>query len=341
MPEFQGGSAPGSGPEIIFAAYRFPEPAATEMPGAQERRIIEGAATYTYIHMSREKEQKQEQSLIGRFMKSDNTMVVIARELLWVAVVVGAVACTLFLVSGTWPAVVTIESESMAPHMNVGDLVFVVAPDRFGALQTWTSGKETGYEKFGSYGDVIIYNRNGEAGPAIPLPLLSGSAHPIIHRAMGIVTGNTAVPVYVYPYRGASSPGEYLRADSISVKNTENGYNWTIVLSNGTVITDPPPPEYGYIVLSTQIAPNAGYITKGDNNIESDQLLLSNPVQEDWIVGKALFTIPFLGLIPLNIIPIAIIVIIVLVLHEWYTRRKGSDSAQHSAKKPDKTRRKK
>jgi len=291
--------------------------------------------------MSGEKEQEREPSLIERFRKSDNTLVAIARELLWVVVVVGAVALTLFLVSGTWPAVVTIESESMAPHMNVGDLVFVVAQDRFGDLQTWTSGKETGYEKFGSFGDVIIYNRNGESGPAIPLPLLSGSAHPIIHRAMGMVQENQPVPVYVYPYQGASTPAEYLPADSISVKNTPSGYNWTIVLSNGTVIPNPPPLEYGYIVQSTQITPNAGYITKGDNNIESDQLLLSNPVQEDWIVGKALFTIPFLGLIPLNIIPIAIIVVIVLVLYEWYIRRRGADSAKKTAKKPDKTRRKK
>jgi signal peptidase len=291
--------------------------------------------------MSGEKEQERDPSLIERFRKSDNTLVAIARELLWVVVVVGAVALTLFLVSGTWPAVVTIESESMAPHMNVGDLVFVVAQDRFGDLQTWTSGKETGYEKFGSFGDVVIYNRNGESGPAIPLPLLSGSAHPIIHRAMGTVRENKPVPVYVYPYRGASTPEEYLPADGISVKNTPDGYNWTIVLSNGTVIPDPPPPEYGYIVQSTQITPNAGYITKGDNNIESDQLLLSNPVQKDWIVGKALFTIPFLGLIPLNIVPIAIIVVIVLVLYEWYIRRKGADSAKKTAKKPDRPRRKK
>jgi signal peptidase len=305
-----------------------------------EQRLIKEAVTYMYT-MSGEKEQEQEPSLIERFRKSDNTMVAIARELLWVVIVVGAVALTLFLVSGTWPAVVTIESESMVPHMNVGDLVFVVAPDRFGALQTWTSGKETGYEKFGSYGDVIIYNRNGEAGPAIPLPLLSGSAHPIIHRAMGIVQENKPVPVYVYPYRGASTPSEYLPADSISVENTPGGYNWTITLTNGSVILNPPPPAYGYIVLSTQISPNPGYITKGDNNIESDQLLLSNPVQEDWIVGKALFTIPFLGLIPLNIVPIAFIVVIVLVLHEWYIRRKGSKPAKESAKKTDKNRKKK
>jgi signal peptidase len=291
--------------------------------------------------MSGEKEQDREPSLIERFRKSDNTIVAIARELLWVVIVVGAVALVLFLVSGTWPAVVTIESESMVPHMQVGDLVFVVAEDRFGPLQTWTSGKETGYTKFGSYGDVIIYNRNGISGPPVPLPLLSGSAHPIIHRAMDTVQANTAVPVYVYPYRGQSSPEQYLPADSISLKNTLDGYVWTIVLSNGTVIQNPPPSEYGYIIKSTEIAKNTGYITKGDNNIESDQVLLSNPVQDDWIVGKALFTIPFLGLIPLNIIPVAIIVVVVLILWELYTRRKTAAPIKEPEKKTGKSRRKK
>lgn len=288
-----------------------------------------------------EQDREQEPSLIERFRKSDNTVVAIARELLWVFIVVGAVALVLFLVSGTWPAVVTIESESMVPHMNVGDLVFVVAEDRFGPLQTWTFGKETGYEKFGSYGDVIIYNRNGNAGPPIPLPLLSTGAHPIIHRAMGTVQANATVPVYVYPYRGSSSPGQYLPADSISLKNTQNGYIWTIILTNGTVINHPPPPEYGYIIQSTAIAPNLGYITKGDNNIESDQVQLSDPVQDDWIVGKALFTIPLLGLIPLNIIPFAIIVVFVLVLWELYARRKATGPSKDTEKKPERSRRKK
>jgi signal peptidase len=288
--------------------------------------------------MSAPPEKKEQPSLIDRWKKSDNKVIALLRELLWVVVVVGAIALTLFLVSGTWPAVVTIESESMVPHMNVGDLVFVVQQDRFGPLETWASGKDTGYMKFGDYGDVIIYRRNGESGSIIPIPLLSGAAHPIIHRAMGTVQESKPVPFYVYLFQGQSSPSEYLPADSISVRNTANGFNGTIVLTNGTVIQAPFSPEYGYLVLSTNIAPNSGYITKGDNNMQSDQLVLSNPVQEDWVVGKALFTIPLLGYLPLNIVPVAIIIIVALFLYEWYRSRKKISSEQSSREQMKKQR---
>lgn len=95
---------------------------------------------------------------------------------LWVVAVVGGIALALYLFAGTWPAVVTIESESMVPNMNVGDLVLVVDEDRFGPLTTWAEGQLTGYTSFGNYGDVIIYRPNGV-----------DSVHPIIHRAMTYV----------------------------------------------------------------------------------------------------------------------------------------------------------
>ena len=45
-------------------------------------------------------------------------------------------------------------------------------------------------------------------------------------------------------------------------------------------------------------APNAGYITKGDNNFLFDQssgVCPNTPVESDWILGVARFRIPFLG----------------------------------------------
>ena len=115
-------------------------------------------------------------SILAAFRESDNRVVSLARDLLWVVVVVGGIALALYLFAGTWPAVVTIESESMVPHMNVGDLVLVVDEDRFGGLTTWVEGQRTGYSSFGDYGDVIVYRPNG-----------ADSVHPIIHRAMTYV----------------------------------------------------------------------------------------------------------------------------------------------------------
>ncbi|KQC10843.1 MAG: phosphohydrolase [Methanolinea sp. SDB] len=149
--------------------------------------------------------EKKGPSLLEKFRTSENKWVSWARELAVVAIVVGAIALGLFLISGTWPAVVTIESESMVPHMNVGDLVFVVSADRYGDLQTWKEGQETGYMKFEDYGDVIIYKPNGAT-----------SVHPIIHRAMvwaeegqtfQVTTGNLNYS-YTAPHAGYITKGD-------------------------------------------------------------------------------------------------------------------------------------
>ncbi|HII76006.1 MAG TPA: S26 family signal peptidase, partial [Methanolinea sp.] len=68
--------------------------------------------------MSRNDPEENKPGLWEQFRKSENPWVSLARELAWVAAVVGGIALALFLVSGTWPAVVTIESESMVPNMN-------------------------------------------------------------------------------------------------------------------------------------------------------------------------------------------------------------------------------
>jgi len=126
-------------------------------------------------------------TLVSQFRESDHWGVSLVRDLLWIVAVVGGIALALFLISGTWPAVVTIESQSMVPHMNVGDLVVVVQKDRFGTMQTRVQGNTTGYKKFEDYGDVIIYQPNGAKNPTVPIPFISSGVHPIIHRAIAKV----------------------------------------------------------------------------------------------------------------------------------------------------------
>lgn len=272
--------------------------------------------------MSRGKSDQEEESLWERFRNSENGWVSTARELLWVAIVVGGIALALFLVSGTWPAVVTIESESMVPNMQVGDLVFVVSADRFGELQSWTEGKETGYQKFGDFGDVLIYRPNDAPNPPVYIPFVTQGVHPIIHRGMDSIEQGEPVPKYYNLYRGQATPVQYLPA---RIENT------SLVLDDGTVITkENANPENGYLVLTDTAAPNGGYITKGDNNQVSDQGgYLSSvggetilPVKKEWIVGKALFTIPFLGYLPLNIVPVAILLIALMLIWEYYSGKK-------------------
>ncbi|MBX0286757.1 S26 family signal peptidase [Haloarcula salinisoli] len=82
-------------------------------------------------------------------------------------------------VSGIWPPLVAIESGSMEPQMERGDMVFVMAEERFAGpgardgVVTAATAESSGYNRFGRPGDVIVFAPNG-----------SDQRTPIIHRAM-------------------------------------------------------------------------------------------------------------------------------------------------------------
>jgi len=227
--------------------------------------------------------KKSFKELIHIFRTSEDVKIVYAREISYVLGTVALIVATLYLICGTWPAVVTIESESMVPHMNVGDLVLVVAHDRFGTLQSYAEGKQTGYGRFGLPGDVIIFRPNGDK-----------KLHPIIHRAL------------------------YW---------TEEGEKHTFYSDTRTV-------EY--------IAPNAGYITKGDNNPIEDQVGWENyrglgspilPIEEQWIVGKAYAKVPYVGYLPLHLKEVIVILILFMIGQELYLRSKAKKESSNKMSK--------
>ena len=207
---------------------------------------------------------------LTKFLKTTDPTISFIRDILCVVCIVGLIVLGLYGVCGTWPAVVAIESESMVPNMNVGDLVIVVAPDRFGNVVTSEEGAVTGYGKYNGnpdkqgnkvYGDVIVYKPNG-----------LNNLHPIIHRAIS------------WHDADASKPSDV-----------------------------------------------SGYITKGDNNNVYDQMAgLTNvgmiqPVKKEWVVGKAFFSIPYVGYAPLHIVEFAIILIVIMVIHELYIRNRDEN----------------
>ena len=299
------------------------------------------------LPMAEKEDTRDIRSLVNRFLTSDQWAVSLARDLIWLVAVVGSIALVLFLICGTWPAVVTIESESMVPHMNVGDLVVVVQKDRFGALQTWDEGKASGYQKFGDYGDVIIYRPDGVTDFWASIGILPLSKqHPIIHRAMTWVGPGQSLPSYLNLYRGQVTPPDYipLRTSNVTVPgytilytgNTSPSGNITPD-SQDLVMRTPSgnfilPSAYvvensGYIRYMSNITTHGGYITKGDNNQASDQGFLTlpglgeiEPVEQNWVIGKALFTIPYVGLLPLHIVEVIIVIVVIMILHELYLR---------------------
>lgn len=125
-------------------------------------------------------EGREDEGFIRWFLRSDDGWAVATRDVLTGVAVVALVGLLLFAVSGVWPPLVAIESGSMEPNMERGDLIFVVDEDRFagdGAIDdtgvvTREIGAENGHEKFGESGDVIIFRPDG-----------SEFQTPVIHRA--------------------------------------------------------------------------------------------------------------------------------------------------------------
>jgi signal peptidase len=79
------------------------------------------------------------------------------------------------IVLGLWVPMVSVESGSMIPHIQIGDIIIEESADRKEVI-TYSEGKQKGYTSFDDYGDVILYRPYGRE-----------NATPIIHRAMFFV----------------------------------------------------------------------------------------------------------------------------------------------------------
>ncbi|QKY16618.1 S26 family signal peptidase [Halorubrum sp. CBA1229] len=118
--------------------------------------------------------------LAYRFRHDKEGALMWIREMLSSVAIVLVIGLILFGISGVWPPMVAVESGSMEPNMEVGDLVFVTEPGRLApdaanndvGVVTYEDGRAADYRTFGSYGSVVIYRPPGR------------TASPIIHRAM-------------------------------------------------------------------------------------------------------------------------------------------------------------
>ncbi len=108
---------------------------------------------------------------IKKFNESDNFWIGLLKDFLFVASVVVIFASVSHVALGLWTPMVAVESGSMIPHIQIGDIIFVESIDRTEII-TYEIGKEKDYTSFGDYGDVILYRPYGKEGVT-----------PIIHRA--------------------------------------------------------------------------------------------------------------------------------------------------------------
>jgi signal peptidase len=130
--------------------------------------------------------------------EEENFLISFGKDLLSVAAVLIAFMVLSKLAFGLWTPMVAVESGSMEPHMQVGDIIFIKNIDRVDLI-TNEEGKNLDYMTFGDYGDVILYRPYGE-----------DSITPIIHRAMYRVEAGE--PMWedgpVAPYAGYITKGD-------------------------------------------------------------------------------------------------------------------------------------
>jgi len=202
-------------------------------------------------------------ALVRRFRTSEHGAVVFVREMLSSAAIVLAIGLVLFAISGVWPPMVAIESGSMEPHMQKGDLVFIMEEGRLApdaahgdtGIVTAHAGADAGYNKFNNPGDVIVYKPDGKSYET-----------PIIHRAMFWVEEGENW------YDEADE--QHLQADSCEQ------------------LTNCPAPHAGFITKGD----NNGFYDQSSNFGGA----ISDPVKPSWVRGTAEVRVPWLGWVRLK-----------------------------------------
>src|SRR3989339_600595 len=221
-------------------------------------------------------------------------------------VFVASILLAMYAYTGLWPPLVVVESDSMMHSednvsyvgvIDTGDLVLVKSVDSDSDVQTYMDGYASGHRTYGDYGDVIIYNVNGnELGT------------PIIHRAIIYLEANAD---------GNSFRSESLRyIDDDKWSTSDPSDTWDHLTSVLRIY------EVGFqsetvTIDTSRLVVASGFITKGDHNDNTDQSLprRSTPVKVTWIVGKARGEIPWFGLLKL-----------------WFTDSLGSDAPENSVR---------
>ncbi|MDO9098131.1 MAG: S26 family signal peptidase [Candidatus Methanoperedens sp.] len=135
---------------------------------------------------------------LEKFNESENFWVGLLRDFLFVISVVIIFASVSKIALGLWAPMVAVESGSMIPHIQIGDIIFVESVARTEII-TYETGKEKGYTSFDDFGDVILYKPYGR-----------DKVTPIIHRARYYV--ETGEPMWQggppAPYAGYITKGD-------------------------------------------------------------------------------------------------------------------------------------
>jgi signal peptidase len=189
---------------------------------------------------------------------------------------------------------IEVESDSMQHNdrggkigiIDKGDIVYYNEINDKNDVKSYFEGKRNNYQKYGEYGDVIIYYKNGYE-----------DITPVIHRALIWLEYNESGNSFDIPELKFHESGE--DGEWYIVGDEDRWYNLrgTLVLKNVGYDEMDISINLNNILINynnPEIEPHSGFVTLGDQNgANCDQNMLRDdhggivePVKSEWIAGK-------------------------------------------------------
>ena len=127
-----------------------------------------------HAHETYESGPDTNDGFVQRFRTAQRGPLMWVREMSYSAAIVFGIGLLLFGISGVWPPMVAVQSGSMEPNMEKGDLVVLTEPGRLApgsaddaGIVTQETGVASGYRSFGNPGSVVVYDAPGGGPPTI------------------------------------------------------------------------------------------------------------------------------------------------------------------------------
>jgi len=224
------------------------------------------------------------------------------KDIIFVVVVVGVISIISQLALGLWTPMVAVESGSMVPNLNIGDIIVVQGATRTEVIP-WEDAEKSGYEAFNKPGDVILYRPYGKESLNLldQLKMLLGispgndKATPIIHRALRLVQkgepmwdGGPAAPFAGYITKGDHNEVIDQEAGQIfgmaNISYLQSHRDQITNLGSGVFLDK----RTGVVIYQTA---NGTFVGEGISYL--------TPVKEEWVIGVARAKIPIVGYVRL------------------------------------------
>lgn len=232
------------------------------------------------------------------YLKLRRPLLAIASAYLAFILAVGVMTALL----GAWPPFMVVESRSMQHNDNssaigiidTGDVVVVSHMSTDGDLRTYVSSVQDGYRSFGDYGDVAIFQPPDEEIP-------------IVHRALLEVEYNATARGFDIPELAGLPAWLWSVPDERDWRGLTDWVELYDVGYAGVTVRI----DLNDTYRAMEDDPHGGLITMGDNNwkeaggarygVVDQGSLIKEPIRWEWVVGKVVGEVPWLGTIRLVI----------------------------------------